>query len=119
MKKNKRETRTTVAQELEGGRVMRLVAIGKQVYSEILANGRVLQRKPVGRIEANTLTLGVFSTKPGDAIKRPPKPCPECGAPMEHQPDECTNLLPNGTFRCPQCGLRWFGEIGIIDDVPN
>jgi hypothetical protein len=101
--------------ELEDGSVLRLCRIRTMVYCDILRDDRLLQRELFAMWAGGKLiTLGVAFTEPGDGIKRPSRPCPDCGGRMEHQPDKCTYWLPNGTYRCRDCGSEYLGAIGIV-----
>lgn len=102
--------------ELGNGRVLRIRRRGGKIYSELLKDGNFVHRTLMGTIKGNVLSLTFSWTQPGDGRLRPPKPCPRCHFPMEHRPNECTNWLPNGTYRCGSCGFRWVGIPGDVDD---
>jgi hypothetical protein len=105
-----------ITEELGDGRLMRIKREGKRVYSEILKDGNLLQRNLMGTMKGKTLTLEIIETEPGDGRVRPPRPCPHCGCPMQHLPNECTNWLPNGSYRCGSCGCHWVGTPGIVEE---
>ena len=103
-------------EDLGDGRLMRIKREGKRVYSEILRDGKLLQRNLMGTMKGKTLVLAVLVKGPGDGRLRPPKPCPKCGRPMRHLPNLCTNWLPNGSYLCGSCGCHWVGTPGIVQD---
>lgn len=96
-------------------RELRVRRSGNTVYLEVLERGRLVQTNRAGRIQGDTLVLETRRTRTGDGIKRPARPCVNCGQPMEHLPKVCTNWLPNGTYRCESCGTHWLGLVGFVD----
>jgi hypothetical protein len=116
MKSKARKDNIIAEDDLGHGRVLRLKKVGNKVYTELLQEGRIVQSNLTGTIKGSTLQIDSFQTEPGDGIKRPPRPCPNWGQPIEHLPDVCTNWLPNGTYGCDHCGLHWLGTVGIVDE---
>jgi hypothetical protein len=105
-----------ITEDLGDGRSLRITREDKRLYSEILKDGKLLQRNRLGTMRGKTLILDVIATGPGDGRVRLPRPCPKCGCPMQHRPNECTNWLPNGSYWCGSCGCHWVGTPGIVEE---
>jgi hypothetical protein len=109
----------TWEQELSGGRIIRCRIVGKSVNTEVIQNGKIIQRNKLGEIEGRTLKIEFVITESGDGVQRPPISCPSCRKRMDHLPNLCTNWLPNGTYLCSNCGFHWWGTPGLVEESPQ